>query len=1130
MKRMPGIIDNKKIKLRDVLKEAIKDNDVKRLRIGVGYFYFSGLKSLFPEIEDFLDGEGELDILMGNIVNRQTLESLVVEYKDEKLAISRQPNHIISGKDEFEMKAELKDDFKNQILYIEPNQENQNYVDKVSRWVDEGTLRLKVYTKEQFHAKAYVIECEREEESITRPDLAGVVGSSNLTLSGLTSNTELNATVYQNDAKELQAWFEKRWDDADDFTPELLRIIDNSWASFIPSLELPDPFLVYIKTVYELYKESLETIEEYIGRFKVYQELYNFQKWAVLRAANIASRYGGVMVADVVGMGKTYVGLALLEHFNHLNYSRGTPGKTLIICPKKLETMWKRMVTKFSLHADVLSMGLLSTENFGDVLEEEHSDTRVVLIDESHHYRNTGTNRYDNITQFLPITNEVILLSATPYTKGPKDVHNQVKLFHMDNITSIPITPPNLEEFITDVKKGNANLSELLSYIMVRRTRYDIVSQYGGTDKDGREFIDIGEERRYLPERKLKTTDYSITDVYGPQFYHEIVDRFEHLNYARYSLGSDEYLKQDYKDKHQYKTLSSIGSSLRGLLKSNILKRLESSIYSFKETLRRMTNSYRKFCDLLDEGVVALGKEIDEMLKTEDDIDLIIEKIEEIEKEDSYDYDIEAFFLDKLKDDLNDDLEILEGLYSEISEIIQDVEDDYTKDNKMLTLANLLENLYSGEHKILSEDGSASKIVVFTEYKDTVNYLDTGFKWLQKKGMLKGIRFDAVSSDTGNIDSLIERFAPESNEAREKISPEDELDLIITTDVMSEGLNLQDSNFIINYDIHWNPLKLIQRIGRVDRLGTKHECVYAFNFLPETQLEQELGIIEKVSERVDEINKVLGMDGKILTEQDKLDRTFMNKIYDEDIKEIEEYEKNVLLGDDEITGSVNQLQRLSRENPKLIEEIKRLDGIRSAMSWDAWKRWRDKPFDAVFVLCKAGNWNTPYIVGFPDGEDPIIMTKSQEEVLEIIACEEGEDVPNIDDDTFSKRYGIAVEIASKSFEDDLRKREKLTKLKKNMDREYALNNLVYYRNQVEDDEQQKAIRKNIDIIHSVNERQVLKKLKYYRKNNITGERLYNGLLELIGKFGLKERFKRKKKLKEQLNEPTHVLCGLYLKS
>ncbi len=1124
---MPGIIDNKETKLKDVLKQAIQDADIERIRIGVGYFYVSGLKTLFPELEDFIDNGGEIDILMGNVVNRKTLTTLLSEYKDEGVAKSKQPNHLVGKGEKYELKSRLEDDFKTQIKYTDPEQENQEYLDKISEWIDEGAIELRVYPKEQFHAKAYVIECEREPESYHSPDLSGIVGSSNLTFSGLTSNTELNAPVYSSEAEELQEWFEERWDESEDITPSLLEVIDNSWASFVPSRELPDPFLIYVKTIYELYKESLETVEEFLRSFDVYEELYDFQRWAVMRAINIARKYGGIMVSDVVGMGKTYVGLALLEHFHHRNRFRGTGGKTLVICPKKLQSMWERMINKFTLHADVLSMGMLSKEEYGEELLNKHKNTSVVLIDESHHFRNTGTNRYDNVTQFLPMANEVILLTATPYTKEPSDLKNQVKLFHPENITNIPITPPNIDEYFSDVKKGNSNLSELLSYVMVRRTRYDIVAQYGGKDEDGREYIEIDDEKRYLPERKLETIDYSITDVYGTDFYKRIVDTFEDMHFARYSLGREDYLKKGYRDKQPYQNLSNVGKSLRGLLKSNILKRLESSIYSLKETLRKMIKSYQNFRGLLDEDTVAIGKKVDELLKSEDDIDVILEVIENMEEEELEDYETDAFYIEKLKSDLDEDIEEMEKLDNRIEEIMTDINEDYSKDDKLKSLCEELEKLYDGRHPALG-DGGCEKVVLFTQFGDTVNHLKKGLTELQQKGYLNNIDFETVTSDTDNVDKIIERFAPESNEARDRIDQEDEIDLLISTDVMSEGLNLQDSNVIVNYDIHWNPLKLIQRIGRVDRLGSKHDKVYAFNFLPETELDKHLNIVDKVEKRVNEINSVLGMDGKILTEEDQLNRTFMKRIYDEDIESIEEKEKEILIEDDEITGSVNQLRQIHEGRPELLEKIKKQDGIRSAKRWTEWKRWSEQPFDAVYILCKAGDYTTPYIIGFQE-EGPELLTKSQEEALEIISCEEEEDRAEIDEDTFTKRYEKASALASEKFKEDLSKREKLTQIKQNKNREYVESALRYYMTEIEEEEQKKTLQRYIEIVHSVTAKHILKEFEYFRKDDTTGKKLFKGVRELISKYNLEDRFERKKELREELDEPTHVLCGAYLK-
>lgn len=1116
---MPGIIDNQKVQLGEVIKEGISDDNIDRLRIGVGYFYTSGLKSLQPQLEEFIEGGGQVDVMMGNTVNRQTMEELVKSYKSQEMARVQQPTHLIQEDDKRKLEQELKADLEDQVLYTEPTQQNQEFIIKLAQWLNEGSLELRVYPKERFHAKAYVLEGDSG-GTITRPDLAGIVGSSNLTFSGLTSNTELNATVYTADAEELQAWYEERWEEAEEFSPELLDVIENSWAAYHPDLNLADPYQVYIKSLYELFKESLETTEEYLRSFQVYQDLYDFQKWAVLRGSRIARNYGGVMISDVVGMGKTYVGLALLEHFYHRNYMAGNKGKMLIICPKKLVTMWERMVTKYSLHAEVISMGMLSKEDYYETLLDEHGDASVVLIDESHHYRNSNTNRYENISQFIPVVNEAILLSATPYTKEAEDVYNQLKLFHLDDVTQIPITPPNLDEFTKRVENGEANLSELLSHVMVRRTRYDIVSEYGGEDEQGR-FIEMGGEKRYLPDRKLRTTDYSISDVYGTGFYQEIVDTLEELNYARYSLGTEKYLKPEYRDQRKYQDLSTMGQNLRGLLKSNFLKRLESSIFAFSQTLDRTLTSYRNFYRLLDEDVVAIGEKINEMLKSDDDPEEILDEIEELEAGETQDYDIDAFYLEPLKQDLKEDIDRLEKLNNRVQSIIEEIFEEYEKDDKLKELRSLLSDLYDGDHELLDEEESADKIIVFTEYGDTVEHLDDGLTWLKQQGYLTDIRFETVTSDTGNVDSIFERFAPEANEAREKVDPEDELDLLITTDVASEGLNLQDANLVINYDIHWNPLKLIQRIGRVDRLGTEHSTVYVHNFFPETALEDELGVVETVKNRISEINSVLGMDGKVLTEEDQPNHTFMERIYEEDMKSVEEYEKSELLADDEVTGSVNKLRRLKEKEPELLEEIKEMDGARSAIEWN-------RDFDGVFVLLHQGDYTTPYIVGFKDGE-PELISMSQEEILETISCEEEDQPVDVDAEAFSDRYSEATDVASEAFEDDIKERQKLSEARESVDRDYVEEKLAELAEETEDEEQQRSIRNVRELVHAVNTPQVLNEFGEFRDNGLEGEQLLRAVNETINKYGLEDKVEKKKEWEERLSEPPHILAGMYLK-
>lgn len=1124
---MSGIVDNREVKLADVIKKGLSDEDVTRLRIGVGYFFTSGLKSLLPELKEFIEIGGQVDVLMGNVVNRSTLEDLLLAYKDRDMARSRQPDHIITDEEEEELNTGLRVDFKDQLLYLSPSPENQEFLHSLSNWLESEAVRLRVYPRDRFHAKAYVFESREDSGSIVRPELAGIVGSSNLTASGLTSNTELNASVYTNDAEELQAWFEQRWEEAEDFSPELLEIIDDSWAGYRPSNRLADPYHVYLKTIYELYKESLATAEEYLRSFQVYQDLYDFQKWAVLRGAKIARKYQGVMVSDVVGMGKTYVGLALLEHFYHRSHMQGQSGKMLVICPKKLQSMWERMVTKYSLNAEVISMGMLSKPDYHETLLDEHADTSVVLIDESHHYRNKNTNRYENISQFLHVANEVILLSATPYTKSPDDVLNQMKLFHLEDVTQIPITPPRLPDYFQRVKNDEASLAELLSHVMVRRTRYDIVSQYGGVE-DGRRYVEMGDKRRYLPDRTLDTTSYSIEDVYGEGFYQDIVDVLEDLTYARYSLGTEDYLREDYVDalsdqeRRKYQDLSTMGKNLRGLMKANLLKRLESSIFAFRETLTKMLHSYRHFRELLGEDVVAIGEKIDEMLKGEDSVDDILDAIEEMEDAgELQDYNIDAFYLDPLREDLAADIEDLEQLKARVDEIVDDIHDDYIKDDKLKELVRLIEDLRSGESEILEDGEGVEKIIVFSEWADTINHLEKGLDSLQSEGRLPDVRYETISSDTENVDHIVERFAPESNEAREKIDPDEELDLIVSTDVTSEGLNLQDANVVINYDIHWNPLKLIQRIGRVDRLGTEHETIYAVNFLPETTLDEELELVRKVGDRVNEINRVLGADGKVLNEEDQLNRSFMEDIYEGDMREVEEYEREVLLGEDNVSGAVNDLRRISEKDPDLLDRVKAMDGVRSALGWE-------EDHDGVFVLCQVGEYVNPYLVSFEGGEPEIVLA-NQETVLDVIACEHDEEPADVDDDTFVTRYAQAAELASEQFEDDIKERKKLADVRESKYRDYVERELKALAEDIEDEEQVRSVRHLREIIHSVNIPQVLNEFKELEAKELTGDKLLKAVQETISKYNLEERFESQAEWIERLNEPTHVVAGMYLK-
>jgi superfamily II DNA or RNA helicase len=1158
-----GIIDNRRYShLDEVLKSGLESEGVDRIRIAVGYLYMSGLKRLRPELDAFLDNGGTLQILIGN-PDQQGLDELIEAHQNLRLTSTkfRQASNI-QWSERPEIKAETADNYANQLLYEDPTKDNQAFFTKLVEWLEQGRIQPKLYLQERFHAKAYLFE--KDEGDIFQPKDVGVVGSSNLSLSGLHSNTELNAPVYNETVEQLKQWFDELWDDAEEFDAELLDVFEDSWVAnnpghisteddvpALPGDELPDdtretlrdvssgtglpaPYIVYTKILYELYKETLETAEDYLQSFDVYEDLYDFQQWAVNRGIRITNKYDGVLVSDVVGMGKTFVGLGLLEHFHARNRLRGEKGKMLIVSPKHLQPMWERMVNKrYNFNAEVISLGYVSKENYHEVLLEEHDDTTVCLIDEAHHFRNDDTNRYDNIQSFLPTVNQTILLTATPYTKSAWDVYNQIKLFHIEDLTTIPITPPNLYEFTRMAENDERDLSNLLSHMMVRRTRQDIIDQYGEEDEQGQEYLQMGGERRYLPERHLQTVDYNLHETYSTgdgindSLYDAIVETLEELTFARYSLGQEEYLRTDFAHQDPYQNLSSMGRSIRGLMKSNLLKRLESSVHAFYTSLNRMLRSYKLFRDLLDEGTVAVGSDVSELINSGEQIDYILEEIDRMVEEGEYaEYETEAFHLDELKRDLEADIRLLSELQATLEPFHEKIQQDFSMDDKAEQLRQQITELRFGSHEILERGDKADKLIVFTQFTDTVEYLKTAFEQFQDNGRFPGgVEFTSASGNVSNVEATIQRFAPEANDARDQVDPEDEIDILFATDVAGEGVNLQDANLVINYDLHWNPLRLIQRIGRVDRLGSGHDDIYALNFLPETKLEEELGIIERVEDRVQEIGRILGEDGVILSPEDNINRSYMEDIYaEQDIEKVEE-DVNEIIGSDDLIGPASNLQDLKQEYPELLDWLEERDGIRSAMEWD-------RNYDGVVIVYRQGEYTTSYLVTFPEDGGKTLQSQEKDTIVETITCPVDEPVAEIDAEVFDERYEEAVQVARAEFNEDMGERHRFQRKARqgaSVDREYVLEELGNVADSVENPDQQRTLARYQDIIETVSADQILDEFGTLRDEEATGDDLVEGVVEIMSLYNLEEQYEERKEWTEKQEEPPHVVAGMYLK-
>ena len=414
------IIDNRKEKLVDHINRILPSTE--RAKFAVGYFFLSGL----VPIQERLNEVKELRLLIGNTTNRQTLEQISEGYKRLDLVEQVVEEMRYTKKaDMRRMAAETAENIKEAVEVMDQTDADEALLNTLTRLIEEKRLKVKVYTKGRLHAKAYIFDYRddgRYERGIA------IVGSSNLTLAGITHNTELNVVVQGNDNHaELTQWFEELWKEAQDFDEALMQEIQQSWA-----IAPVRPYDIYMKTLYALVKDRLDEAEgvEIIWDDEITAKLADFQKVAARQSVQMIRDYGGCFVADVVGVGKSYIGSAIVKHFERTDHAR-----PLIICPAGLVEMWERYNELYQLNARVLSMGLLREDEDGGasfLLEDVmYRDRDFILVDESHNFRHSDTQSYKVMQSFLATGRRCVFLTATPRSKSAWDLYHQIKLFHL---------------------------------------------------------------------------------------------------------------------------------------------------------------------------------------------------------------------------------------------------------------------------------------------------------------------------------------------------------------------------------------------------------------------------------------------------------------------------------------------------------------------------------------------------------------------------------------------------------------------------------------------------------------------------------------------------------------------------
>ena len=1082
------IIDNRKEKLVNHINRILSSTE--SARFAVGYFFLSGLESIAERLSEVK----ELRLLIGNTTNHETLEQLAEGYRRLELVADKVEADAYPKRTESKrMARETAENIRSAAELMDQTDEGENLVKVLVRMIEEKRIKVRVYTKGRMHAKAYIFDygdvfdksglaVDRHEKGIA------IVGSSNLTLAGVTHNTELNVVVQGNDNHaELVRWFDELWNESQDFGEALMQEMKQSWA-----IAPVRPYDIYMKTLYALVRDRLEGEEEkdILWDDEIINKLADFQKVAVRQAVQVIRDYGGGFVADVVGLGKSYIGTAIVKHFERTDHAR-----PLIVCPAPLVEMWERYNEVYQLNARVLSMGFLREGDDGAanlLLEDvKYRDRDFVLIDESHNFRYPDTQRYKILQGFLSTGRRCCFLTATPRNKSAWDVYHQIKLFHQDDKTDLPVNPPDLKEYFKLIEKGDKKLPDLLANILIRRTRNHILRWYGFDsethqpvdpsnfrdylDARKRAYVIVAGRHQFFPKRELEAIEYSIEDTYQglyqelrgylgkPRRGVPIKAPSEELTYARYGLWH--YVAKD-KQKHEpYASLHRAGANLHGLIRVLLFKRFESSVYAFQQTIGRLLRVHQSFLAALGQGIVPAGEDAQTILYESDyseETDLLDALREVGGRYNAADFDVET-----LRKHIEHDIRLLK----KILELVEPITP--TKDAKLQTLKRRL------AHTPL-KDG---KRLIFTQYADTARYL---FDNLNPGGKLDDI--EVIFSGDKSKARVVGRFAPKANPEYHRPPGESELFTVVATDVLAEGLNLQDCDKIINYDLHWNPVRLIQRFGRIDRIGSDHDIVYGFNFLPEIGIERNLGLRQKLQNRIQEIHDTIGEDSAILDQTEQINEEAMYAIY-------EKKGANLSLFEDEegefvdLNEAEEILRQLRKDDPTEYERIASLrDGIRAAMP---------STQNGLYVFCQAGRYQQLFLLD-KAGE---VVSRDIPKVLGTIKCG-----PRMATTSLPTGYNAAVMRVKRQFAEEVKHRqvEREHTLSLTHGQRYVLRELRILFG-VTSDEDAKA---QINILEKAFRGPITaainRELNLLRRNGLTGQQLMKNLVRLYHQHNMRD--------------------------
>lgn len=916
------LIDNSDLfRLVHYINELINDSQCTEICIATGYWDLKGMKLVYDTLNPFFERGGKLRLLIGEEPTIRANQLQADHPQLEKFPDFYIQHDINKLTDEYLPVAQL---------LVDRTTFDASYDSSGS------PIQIRIYgqkgeNKKFLHAKCYIFKGKAGSDFAV-----GIIGSSNFTQRGLEDNAELNYLESDSARVDFESktstrkshvqWFEQMWNDVscEDWTGRFINeiLLKSPLAKSIQPKPLPEPQPTEPLSPYETYIKYLEmyfgdlTDESVTAQLKSYLpsdfSSYEYQMDAVKQCFHIMDKYGGFFLADVVGLGKTVVALLVVKRFIEEAIATGQGGssKVLIITPPAVRASWMQTIKAFDKdaynkiqdHITIITTGsighMIDDEEEPEIVSDEleilpQENFGLIMIDESHNFRNSSTQKYhaldsliDQITQQTGKAPFIGLMSATPQNNSPQDLRNQIYLFERNpqkshftdvkgrldsyflekqRIFDMYRNDPS-DEAKAELKKLSADIRQkVLNHIVVRRTRTDILKYYGN-DTAKLHFPTVCPPHKLeyeMDDELIRLFSDTVNMILPPP--EGMPDTGEHLGYYRYM--AIKFFK-DHANTRLYETrnltVDGISARLAKITQILLVKRLESSFAAFLSSLENLRQYTQNMLDMLEHDCVFICPDMDvnaEFRKADFDFAKTEAAIRaKIAKKQGNNREFRASdFTEEYRRLLQDDYAKIDKLCKRWVNNDLDPKFDAFKDA-------LKEQLF--EPAINNPHGyDAPRLVIFTEALSTQETLTRYLK-------SKKYRVLSVSAATrDNLQQTIKENFDANSETRR-----DEYNVLVTTEVLAEGVNLHRSNVILNYDTPWNATRLMQRIGRVNRIGSMEDFVHVFNFFPTTQTNQQIHLIEKAYAKLQAFHTMFGEDNQVFSEREELSEANFNSM------------------------------------------------------------------------------------------------------------------------------------------------------------------------------------------------------------------------------------------------------------